>query len=180
MKLSSNGIFTLLIFIIIGVFTGLAFTYVPESRFAPLVIGIPTLGLVIFQLLVDFSPGLTRRMEAFRQSDLFGIEEKMKDERLELKAEWTEGEQTEREKGAETYSLKEQLKAFIWPIAFVVLSYLLGYLYAVVLFVPLFLKVQARESWTVTILMTVGTWLFVYVLFVAFLDLRLYEGILFK
>ena len=97
-----------------------------------------------------------------------------------MKAEWTEGEQTEREKGAETYSLKEQLKAFIWPIAFVVLSYLLGYLYAVVLFVPLFLKVQARESWTVTILMTVGTWLFVYVLFVAFLDLRLYEGILFK
>jgi len=45
--------------------------------------------------------------------------------------------------------------------------------------VPLFLKVQARESWTVTILMTVGTWLFVYVLFVAFLDLRLYEAILF-
>jgi hypothetical protein len=72
--------------------------------------------------------------------------------------------------------LRRSAVAGAWIGGFFAAIVLLGFPYAVPLFVFLYLKVQGRESWTLSVAFTVAVWLFFYGLFDRLLHLPFPQG----
>lgn len=70
--------------------------------------------------------------------------------------------------------------AFGWIIGFFILIVLLGFVIGIPLYVFLYIKFHGRESWLVSILMTVGAWIFFWGLFIWLLDTPMPEGWVFR
>ncbi len=70
--------------------------------------------------------------------------------------------------------------AFGWIIGFFFLIVLLGFVIGIPLYVFLYLRFHGRESWLVSILMTVGAWFFFWGLFIWLLDTPMPEGWVFR
>ena len=95
-------------------------------------------------------------------------------------------EKVTKKQGAVDFQLSEEvdpalatrrtLLCFAWIIGFFVLILLFGFTIAVPLLVFLFLKVQARERWGITLLLTVSSLVFFFGLFVWLLDIPFSEG----
>jgi len=77
-------------------------------------------------------------------------------------------------------AMRRTLVTFAWIIGFFLLIVLLGFPIAVFLFLFLNLKWQAKESWRLTLLLTVATSIFFYGLFIRMLDIRFYEGVILR
>jgi len=73
-------------------------------------------------------------------------------------------------------TLRRTLAAAGWICAFFAAIVLLGFPIAVPLFVFLYLKLQGREGWGISIAMTLGTWAVFYGLFDLLLHLPFPEG----
>ena len=65
---------------------------------------------------------------------------------------------------------------FGWIFAFFILILFFGFNIAVPLFVLLYLKIQGRERWPISIILTVGSWFFFWGLFVWLLDTPMPDG----
>lgn len=76
-------------------------------------------------------------------------------------------------------ALRRTLLALGWILGFFAAIVLLGFPYAVPLFVFLYLKVQGRESWALSIVFTLGVWAVFYGLFDRLLHLPFLSGWLF-
>ena len=74
MRLTDRTFFTFGIFVLILIFLLLSLNYQPKARLVPLAIGVPTLLLTLFQLLIDMIPAVGRRFSFFQEYDVFGIE----------------------------------------------------------------------------------------------------------
>jgi len=72
------------------------------------------------------------------------------------------------------------LLAFVWIVGFFFFILLFGFLIAVPLMVFLFLKVQAKEKWGISLLLTGSALVFFYGLFVWLLDTPFSEGWIFQ
>jgi ABC-type sugar transport system permease subunit len=70
--------------------------------------------------------------------------------------------------------------AFGWIIGFFFLIVLFGFIIGIPLYVFLYIKFHGRESWLVSILMTVGSWFFFWGLFIWLLDTPMPEGLVFR
>jgi hypothetical protein len=77
-------------------------------------------------------------------------------------------------------TLRRTLSAVGWIFAFFVAIVLLGFPIAVPLFVFLYLRLQGREGWGISIAMTLGTWAVFYGLFDLLLHLPFPAGWLFE
>jgi hypothetical protein len=75
---------------------------------------------------------------------------------------------------------RRTLIAFGWIVGFFFLILLFGFNIGIVLYVFLYIKVQRKEKWLVSIFMTVGAWFFFWGLFVWLLHTRLQDGLIFK
>jgi hypothetical protein len=166
-RLTDRTYFTFGIFVLILVFVVLSLNYQPRARFVPLAIGIPTLVLALFQLLIDLIPAVGRRFSFFQEYDVFGIEA----------GRAAENSREQEERSARTIHRRE-LSFAAWLLLLVALIYFLGYLAAIALFLPLFLKLRSSEGWRMTLSITVVTWGFVYVIFILIMDAPLHEGLL--
>jgi hypothetical protein len=71
---------------------------------------------------------------------------------------------------------RRTLVAFAWIIGFFLFILLFGFIIAVPLMVFLFLKVQAKEKWGISLLLTGSAFVFFYGLFVWLLDTPFSEG----
>jgi hypothetical protein len=71
---------------------------------------------------------------------------------------------------------RRTLIAFAWVLGFFVLIILVGFTLAVPLLVFLFLKVQAREKWGITLFLTGSSLIFFFGLFVWMLNIPFTEG----
>jgi len=76
-------------------------------------------------------------------------------------------------------TLRRTLVAAAWIIGFFAAIVLLGFPIAVPLFVLLYLKLQGREGWGISIAITLGTWALFYGLFDLLLHLPFPTGWLF-
>jgi hypothetical protein len=76
-------------------------------------------------------------------------------------------------------SLRRTLTAAGWILAFFAAIVLLGFPLAIPLFVFLYLKLQGREGWGISIAITLGTWAVFYGLFDLLLHLPFPAGWLF-
>ncbi len=71
---------------------------------------------------------------------------------------------------------RRTLLAFGWVLGFFVLILLVGFTLSVPLLVFLFLKVQAREKWGITLFLTASSLVFFFGLFVWMLNIPFAEG----
>ncbi len=70
--------------------------------------------------------------------------------------------------------------AFGWIIGFFFLIVLFGFNIGIPLFVFLYIKWHGGEKWLISILMTVGSWIFFWGLFIWLLDTPMPEGWVFR
>ena len=73
---------------------------------------------------------------------------------------------------------KRTIAIIIWMLGFLVLILLVGFPLAVPIFVCAYLKIAGREPWTLTIVLTVTSWLFMEGLFNRLLHLPFPEGLI--
>lgn len=66
-----------------------------------------------------------------------------------------------------------------WIFAILVLILLLGFWVGIALYLPLYLRCHGREPWKVTVALTAGGWVCLYVVFQVLLKVPLFEGFLF-
>jgi len=166
MKFNDRTFFTLGIFLIVLVFVVVAVNYQPKARLVPLAIGIPTLLLALFQLLIDMVPAVGRRFRFLTDYDLFSAGEQQT-------AEDSEGEEERRRRAVH----RRELEFSVWLSLLMALVYFMGFLAAIPLFLLLFLKLHSGEGWPMTLAITAGTWLFVYVVFILVMDAPLHDGV---
>jgi len=164
MKFNDRTFFTLGIFLVVLLFMIIAVNYQPKARLVPLAIGIPTLLLSLFQLLVDMVPAIGRRFRFFTDYDVFGVGGNEASE-----------ESAQEERSRRTVHRRE-LEFSAWLCLLMALIYFLGFLVAIPLFLLLFLKLHSGEGWPMTVAVTAGTWGFVYVVFIMVMDAPLHDG----
>jgi len=75
---------------------------------------------------------------------------------------------------------RRAFQAFAWVFAFVLLVVVVGFNLAVPLFVLLFLKLQGKEGWSLSLILTGLAWGFFFTLFIRVLHTPFPEGLLFR
>jgi len=78
-----------------------------------------------------------------------------------------------------TIVLRRTLTIFSWIVGFFFLIVIFGFSIGVALFVFLYLKIQGREKWGISIIMTFASWFFFWGLFIWLLNTPMMEGWLF-
>jgi type IV secretory pathway TrbL component len=76
------------------------------------------------------------------------------------------------------YAKKEAI-IILWLVGLTALMYLIGFLIAIPLYLFLFLFVFAKETWKVSIGMSVGVFAVIYIIFVKILNVHVHEGLFF-
>jgi hypothetical protein len=74
---------------------------------------------------------------------------------------------------------KRTIAIIIWTLGFLALILLVGFPLAVPIFVFAYLKIAGRETWTLAIVLTAMSWLFMEGLFNRFLHIPFAEGWIF-
>jgi len=155
--------------IFLTLFLLLSFQFSPKARLLPLIVSVPTLALTLFRLTVNLVPKLSAKYQTVREYDIFDL--------AEIRKRVSAASDSEKPDVVSTH--KKELNVVAWLIGLVIAIWLIGFLISITLFVFLFLKFRSGEKWVSTLSVTIGTWLFVYGVFVIALNLSLYKGILF-
>lgn len=137
--------------------TVFSFSFTGGSRTLPLISGIFSSILLTFLIAMSFSPKL---------SSWYG--------RLERKAGADEAV------AVTAGERKKELLIFTWFIGGVFLVYLLGFIIAIPLFLFLFLRFRAKESWTMSLVLPFMITAVIYGTFVMVLKVPLEGGIFFQ
>ena len=140
------------------------------ARLVPLIVGVPTLVGLVFQLIFDLFPGsrdmlMSKLGRASSSERLIGADDA--------------------ESGAQTLSpdaaretrpeRKRELVLAAWVVGFFILSLIFGFVVSVPIALFFFLKVLNRDSWRFSITVTVVTWATIYVLFGVVLGVRFFN-----
>jgi len=144
----------------------LTFGYRPGSRLVPQVIGFCTLALMIILCMMVISPKFASWYQKVEgTSPLIGMSKEL----------------IESGKKVEQKDMKKrEISVVGWVLFLMAVTYILGFLVAIPLFLFLFLKLWAKEGWVLSLCMS-GTVLgVVFFVFVYILQLPLHEGIVFQ
>lgn len=167
-KFSEDNLILLALTVFLILLLLLSFEYAPKARLMPLVVGIPTLALVVIHLLINVVPSLSEKYRKVREHDIFDLGE------IKKKPAPPPGE---RKSPAEIG--KKEVNIVWWLIGLMGAICVVGYLIAIPAFCFLFLKIRSGERWLAAIIVTAATWVFVYGVFVIVLKLQIYKGFLF-
>ena len=151
---SGNFYFTLgfLIFLLVVIIT--AANYGKKAALFPLTIGIPTLILVIIELVRDQSSKLSSVFE----TDFF----RMKRQKAE----------SEGKTAPESQRFSKEIKAILTVVGFFILLMTVGFLVSTPFFVFCYTIFFAREAWWKGLLLAAGTWVFVYLVFCVLMEIQ--------
>ena len=155
MKLRPAALFSLVVLIFFCVFVYEAKEWRMQARLYPFAIGIPMLIFAVVQFILD----------------LKGVKAKQS----------ADGSPMDFQFAAQDHIAPEEVKRrtitmFAWMFGFFFAIWLVGYPIAIPLLVFCYLKFQSGESWTLSILLTVISWVFFYTLFVRLLTLPFPDG----
>jgi hypothetical protein len=80
--------------------------------------------------------------------------------------------------GSDRAIVLKEIQGFLWIGFFLLLLYLGGFLISIPVYMFAFLRFSAKRTMKDCVLMSVGSTLFVYLLFIQLMEYRLYSGIL--
>lgn len=124
----------------------------PDARLVPLIVGVPTVVGATVQLLRDLFPGVLSGRGRRRSA---------------------EGEPAGGPEPAVRTVARRKVVFAAWAVGFFLLSAALGFLVSIPVALAFFLWVIARERWTLTITLSLGSWAFVWLLFGVVLNVDL-------
>ena len=152
MQASSKMLMTVVMFAIFVIMVVIAWDYPPQSRFLPLVIGIPGIVLTLVQLYVDIrgdvrGPRLSRTSRTKASGSDQG-----------------------------TSQLRRELVLFGYFVGLVAGVLLFGFWLTVPVFLIVFLRLHERDDWVFVMSLTAASWLVIYVIFDQLLEIALHPG----
>lgn len=159
MKMSGRSIFSLFIVIFMIILVINSFEYNSKARLIPLAVGFLVLVMTLLQFIADTTPSMGRRLSFLRQKGMF-----------------TQQVNDQPNSEAQTQESEERwsqiMKTFIWLIGFTVLLYFTTYLFAVPIFLFLFIWLAGKEKIISALSVAVGMGVTMYVLFELLLGAR--------
>jgi hypothetical protein len=155
-KITPAAIFSFCALIFFCVFVYMAQDWRLQARLYPYAIGIPMLILAIVQVILD----------------LKGVKAKQSSDATPMDFQFTKDVDP-------TTAKKRAIIMFAWLIAFFFLIWLVGFPIGIAVMMFTYLKFQGRESWKLSILLTVIAWLCFWGLFVRLLHLPFPDGLVF-
>ncbi len=161
-RIVGRRLFTLTLFAVAALILYATTRLSEVGRLVPLAVLVPTLGLLLVQLCLDLAPGFVQKHSLLERKDVFGVEQIRKAAEESANSLPSRG--------------RRELEVFAWVAFIAGLMYLVGSLIALPLFLLLYLKVRSKEGWVLSIGMAVTMLGFLYVVFVAVLDVRLHDG----
>ncbi|HEX2260042.1 MAG TPA: tripartite tricarboxylate transporter TctB family protein [Candidatus Binatia bacterium] len=156
MKITPAAIFSFCALVFFIIFVYLAQDWRLQARLYPYAIGIPMLILAIVQVILD----------------LKGVKAKQSSDATPMDFQFTKDVDP-------TTAKKRAIIMFAWLIAFFFLIWLVGFPIGIAVMMFTYLKFQGRESWKLSILLTVIAWLCFWGLFVRLLHLPFPDGLVF-
>jgi hypothetical protein len=157
MKIRSQAMLGIILVVFFAVFVYQAKDWRIQARLYPWAIGIPMLILAVVQVVLD----------------LKGIEPKKSGSAAPVDVQFAA-------RTDPVVARRRTINIFSWILGYVVSIWLIGFGYSVPLLVFLYLKVQSREKWPLSIALTASAWLFFWALFDRLLHLPFPEGQLFS
>ncbi|HEV8723381.1 MAG TPA: tripartite tricarboxylate transporter TctB family protein [Candidatus Binatia bacterium] len=155
MKITPPALFSFCALIFFCVFVYLAQDWRMQARLYPWAIGIPMLILAIVQVILD----------------LKGIKAKQSSDATPMDYQFSKVTDP-------VTARKRTITMFSWLVGFFFGIWLLGFPIAIALMMFTYLKFQGRESWVLSIALTVIAWFFFWGLFVKLLTLPFPEGLI--
>lgn len=156
MKIKPQSILSVLVVAFFAFFVYEAREWRPQARLYPWAIGIPMLLLALVHLVLEFK----------------GAEKKEISDAPPVDFQFTQT-------ADRALARRRTMNILSWILGFFMSIWLIGFSLSVPLFVFLYLKVQSRESWTLSLVLTGAAWLLFWAVFVKLLTLPFPEGGLF-
>ena len=150
---SKQIVFTLLMLVFFAFFVWEAKDWRPQARLYPWAIGSPMLVLALLQLVLALK-GVEKKSDPGDTPVDFQFSQTMDN----------------------SVARRRTLNIFSWIFGFLAGIWLLGFSLAVPAFVFLYLKVQSRERWLLSLALTGGAWLLFWGLFERLLRIPFPEG----
>lgn len=156
-------LFALLILMLVSLFFIVSFSLRQKDRFVPLVILTPALIMSIYCFLGEFFPKLLSRTNISVIS--------LGQETAQAGALFS--------KAGKLVGTQGLLIVTGWLFGYSILVLLVGFLIATPIALFLFLKVFTDQGWLRSLVITVATWAFIYIVFELIFEYELFRGILF-
>ena len=169
--------FTLVLLAFFTALLVMTLDYGSQTRLVPLVIGVPTLGLILVLLALQLSSRLAAYSRRVSSSALFDMGDQMEEfgaesERGTLAA--TPKEETD----TDPHDARIELLAVMtWVLVLFAAIVLVGFVVGTFAFLIAFYRVRAGQSWLRTGVYSVVVWVFTVVVFKVVLNTPLYSGI---
>ncbi len=151
MRMTAGKFIALLFALVLVVVIVISLGYSPKARLVPLIIAFPTLALTIGQILREFGVIGQKKKGSNDSKDV------LKESETNLKGYWT---------------------ILFWIGLLIVMLFLIGFFPAIALFMFLYLKLQGKESWSISIIMPGCTLIVIYLAFVFGLNIDFYGGLI--
>jgi hypothetical protein len=146
----------LLVLALVYLATGYAYT--PQARAFPVTVGWATIVLVVLDIVSRTQTGIGETLTRwFNPAAKIAHDEKRP-----------------------TYPALKQISAVLWAAGFVVLIVLIGFIYAIPIYVIASMYFRGRKPLVLSVLVSAGVILFIWLLFTQLLKIELYPGILFS
>lgn len=155
MKVLERRIFGIVVVVLLALFVILSLGYLPQARLVPLVIGIPSLALMLVELLWG---GSRRKAAGFKEAAPLGD---------------GDGE-------APGITIAKELTFIGWIAGFALLIWLVGFAISIPLFIFLITRFQFRESLLVSGAASLGVLVVLYLAFDILLKVPMHFGLLFN
>lgn len=169
-RFDEKTLFTSAMFAFVALIFSLTLGLGRVARLVPMVVVIPTLGLLLFQLLIDMFPRVAEKFSRFEKKDVFRVEPLREKSHNEAGA----------EQGEEGSRRSQEMIAFLWLSSMLALIYLFGFLIALPVYIFLYLRKRSDEGWLMSAAIAAGMFSLIYGVFILTLGIRLYEGNLWK
>ena len=144
-------IFLLLMMLVMVVFS---FNYSGGSKILPLISGIFSALIMGFMVIISFSPKIATWYQNFEKKSVLSEKTMKKEEK------------------------KREISVIAWFSGCTAVIYFLGFLIGIPLFLFLFLKLWAKESWLLSVVLATAVLVVVYFTFVYILRVPLHRGML--
>lgn len=157
--------FTLLLLAVIGTQLFLTSNFSKDGQLFPYLVGIPLFVLLLVILAGQTFSRLGEEFREFSTDEMFTAGEQMES--------MTESEDVDRDA---TGTRLKVLSVILWVALLLAGIYVLGFLWAILVFSLAFYRVEADQSWLKSALYTLVIWGAIVIVFVGALNLRFYQG----
>jgi hypothetical protein len=142
-----------------------------QTKLTPLVVGIPTLALLLALLAVQSSERVAAVAGGFAAGDVLGVEDRVAEMQTRTE-ESTEGA------GEDLDGREAVLAMCFWVLLLFGLVLVIGFTVGIPAFLLAFYRARTGMSWPRTLALTAFIWAFVAVIFIYVLNAPLYPGLL--